>query len=79
MYIVTNDKIWHIFYISDQNIKLRGAINTSDIINTQWRENDLLISTADGEHFLRNIKKTEAIISFFNQLLLSKKDKSGII
>lgn len=79
IYIVTNDKIWHIFYISDQNIKLRGAINILDIINIQWRDNDLFISTASGGHFLRNIKKTEEIMVFFNQVLLSKEGKSGII
>lgn len=79
IYIVTNDKIWHIFYVSDQNIKLRGAINISDITNIQWRDNDLLISVSGGEHFMRNIKKTETVINFFQQVLLSKEDKSGII
>jgi len=79
IYVITKEKIWHVFYVNDQNIKLRGAINLDAIKTLEWHDSDLLITTNQELHILKGLKKTEELVIFFKDLLLSKYDKSGII
>lgn len=79
LYIITHSKIWHVFYINDNNIKLRGAINRDDIENTHKVGNDLVINTSTAVYYLKNIKKIEEVYNLLNESDLSKNEKFGII
>jgi len=79
LYIITRRKIWHVFYINDNNLKLRGAINLADIENIRHQEHDLIITTEDSIHHLKNIKNIDQVYDLLKVQDLSKSEKSGII
>ncbi len=79
IYIITKHKIWHIFFINDNNIKLRGAINIDDIENIHYQDNDLTIKTEDSVYYLKNIRNIYQVYSLLKEKDLSKNEKSGII
>lgn len=79
LYIITRRKIWHVFYINDNNLKLRGAINLDDIENIRHQEYDLIIATKDSIHHLKNIKNIDQVYDLLKVQDLSKSEKSGII
>lgn len=79
LYIVTKHKVWHIFFINDYNIKLRGAINIDDIEHLHYQENDLTIKTEDTVYYLKNISNVEQVYHLLKGQDLSKDEKSGII
>mgnify|MGYP001025983019 FL=1 len=72
LYIITHSKIWHVFYINDNNIKLRGAIDRNDIENTHKAGDDLVINTSTAVYYLKNIKKIEEVYNLLNESDLSK-------
>ncbi len=79
VYIVTKHKIWHVFFINDHNIKLRGAINIDDIDNIHYQDNDLTITTDGSVYYLKNIRNVQQVYNLLKKEDLSKNEKSGII
>jgi hypothetical protein len=79
IYIVTKYKIWHVFYVNDNNIKLRGAINISEIESITKTDNDLHIKTNSAVHIMKNLKNADYLTSLLTAQDLSKNEKSGII
>lgn len=79
IYIITKRKIWHVFFINDNNIKLRGAINIDDIENIHYQDNDLTIKTESSAYYLKNIHNIQRVYTLLKEKDLSKNEKSGII
>ncbi len=79
IYIITKYKIWHVFFINDNNIKLRGAINIDDIENIHYQDNDLTIKTEHSAYYLKNITNIQQVYTLLKEKDLSKNEKSGII
>ena len=79
IYIITKHKIWHVFFINDNNIKLRGAINIDDIENIHYQDNDLTIKTESSAYYLKNIYNIQQVYTLLKEKDLSKNEKSGII
>lgn len=79
IYIITKYKIWHVFFINDHNISLRGAISIDDIEDIYYQDHDLSIKTKSVVYQLKNIRKVQEVYNFLSTKDLSKNEKSGII
>lgn len=79
IYIVTQQKIWHVFFVNDHNIRLRGAINIDDIEDVRYQDHDLTIKTKEAFYYLKNIRDIQGVYNFLQKKDLSKNEKSGII
>lgn len=61
-YLLTNTKLWHIFYVSASNIKIRGTIDRQAITDVaKFQDHDIIIFTKKDKYFLRNIRKRDQI------------------
>lgn len=79
IYIVTKQKIWHVFFVNDHNIRLRGAISIDDIDDVYYQDHDLTIKTKEAFYYLKNIRDIQGVYNFLQKKDLSKNEKSGII
>lgn len=79
-YLLTNLNIWHIFYVNENNVRVRGQLPLDLIEKIEAEGDDDILILANKEKFiLFNVKQRNFILAKLQEIILPKIDKSVII
>ena len=79
-YLLTNLNIWHIFYVNENNVRVRGHLPLDLIEKIEAEGDDDILILANKEKFiLFNVKQRNFILNKLQEIILPKIDKSVII
>ncbi len=79
-YLVTNLNIWHVFYVNENNIRVRGQLPLNLVESISARsDNDIVILANQEEFVLFNLQQRNFILAKLQEIILPKTDKSVII
>ncbi|MFA5126475.1 MAG: hypothetical protein WC465_00545 [Patescibacteria group bacterium] len=61
-YILSTNKLWHVFYIKADNIRIRGSIDRGLIIALEkCGDHDILVLTKQNRYYLKDIKQRDQV------------------
>ncbi len=78
-YILSQTKLWHVFYINANNIKIRGMVDRGLIIGLEKdQDHNIVVLSEKNKYYLKNIHKRDQVyLALQNELKLAAYQKDA--